>query len=131
MRDLSEAELHSRLAGAGVAPSVREETVSRLADAGAVDDLRFARSRAGALAARGAGDALIRHDLVGRGVDREQIETALDGLEPEVERARRLVTKLGAGPRTARRLARKGFSEDVIESACEEPVAEDAPPAVR
>jgi SOS response regulatory protein OraA/RecX len=130
-RDLSKTELHSRLARAGVAPTLREETVSRLADAGAVDDLRFARSRAGALAGRGAGDALIRHDLAGRGVDRERIETAVDELEPEVERARRIVTKLGRGPRTARRLARKGFSEHVIESACEETVAEDAPPAVR
>jgi len=110
---------------------MRGETVARLAGAGAVDDLRFARSRAGALAARGAGDALIRHDLVGRGVDPEAIEMALEELEPEVERARQIVTKLGVGRRTARRLARKGFSEDVIESLCEEAVAEDAPPVVR
>jgi SOS response regulatory protein OraA/RecX len=46
-------------------------------------------------------------------------------------RARVVVERRGAGPKTARYLAGKGFSEDAIESACGEAVAEDAPPVVR
>ena len=55
-RDLSAAELDARLDRANVAPAARAETIARLSDAGAVDDERFARSRAQALAGRGAGD---------------------------------------------------------------------------
>ena len=44
-------------------PAERRETVERLERAGVVDDARFARARAAALAARGRGDAAIRYDL--------------------------------------------------------------------
>ena len=46
---------------------------------GYVDDGRFAADRAAALAGRGQGDAAIRFDLQGRGVDPEAIEAALAG----------------------------------------------------
>lgn len=130
-RDLSEAELATRLARADVAPAARAETVSRLVSAGVVDDARFAQSRAEALAERGGGDELIRHDLVARGVAPEDVERALQQLDPERDRARRIVARLGTGPRTARYLARKGFSEEAVELAGEGGIAEDAPPAVR
>jgi SOS response regulatory protein OraA/RecX len=130
-RDLSERELEERLARRNVPAPVRKETVERLARAGAVDDGRLARGRADLLARRGAGDFLIRHDLEGRGIASELVGEALAGLEAEDARAQRIVAERGRGPRTARYLARKGFSEEAIESACEEIVAEDAPPAVR
>ena len=130
-RDLSERELEERLARRNVPAAVRKEAVERLARAGAVNDARLARGRAELLARRGAGDFLIHHDLEGRGIASELVEEALASLEPEDARAQRIVAERGQGPRTARYLARKGFSEEAIESACEEVVAEDAPPAVR
>lgn len=130
-RDLSERELSDRLARANVATEARTEAVNRLVRAGAVDDARFARGRAELLARRGAGDHLVRHDLESRGIEAEHIEVALASLDPEPTRAERIVAARGPGLRTARYLAGKGFSAETIESACEEPIAEDAPPAVR
>jgi len=102
-----------------------------LTNAGAVDDERFARSRARALANRGAGDSLVRHDLETRGIAAEAVEAAIESLEPEHVRAARLCARRGAGPKTARYLARKGFSDDAIETSCAEAVAEHDPPVVR
>lgn len=130
-RDLSASELDARLDRANVAPATRAATIERLTDAGAVDDKRFAFSRAQALADRGAGDFLVRHDLELRGIPAEAIEVALASLEPETTRAARICLRRGAGPKTARYLARKGFSEDAIESSCAESVAEHDPPVVR
>lgn len=130
-RDLSEKQLSDRLAGARVASAARMEAVDRLVRAGAVDDERLARGRAELLAQRGAGDLLIRHDLETRGISDEQAEAAVSALEAEPVRAERIVAERGPGARTARYLARKGFSEESIESALERGVAEDAPPAVR
>jgi regulatory protein len=130
-RDLSAAELDARLGQASIAPSARAETIERLTDAGAVDDERFARSRAQALADRGAGDFLVLHDLETRGLSAEAIDAALASLEPETVRAARICLRRGAGPKTARYLARKGFSEDAIERTCAEAVAEHDPPVVR
>jgi regulatory protein len=130
-RDLSAAELDARLDRANIAPAARAETIERLAGAGAVDDERFARSRAQALADRGAGDVLVRHELDARGIVAEAIEAAIESLESETERAARICRRRGTGPKTARYLARKGFSEDAIESVCGEAVAEHDPPVVR
>jgi regulatory protein len=126
-RDLSEHELNDRLARSGVAPGTRGDVVGRLAAAGAIDDARVAQMRAELLAERGSGDALIRHDLAGRGIAEEVVEAALAELEPEAARAARVLRERGSSLKTARYLARKGFSEDSIG----DPVAEAAPPAVR
>jgi regulatory protein len=122
-RDVSAAELDARLDRARIAPAVRSETIERLTDAGAVDDARFARARAQALADRGAGDLLVRHDLAGRGIAAPAIEEAIALLEPERVRAARICGRRGSGAKTARYLARKGFSEEAIESSCAEGVA--------
>jgi SOS response regulatory protein OraA/RecX len=129
--DLSAAELDARLDRANVAPAVRAETIERLTDAGAVDDERFARSRASVLSDRGAGDSLIRHDLEQRGIAAEAVEAAIHSLEPERVRAARLCARRGSGPKTARYLARKGFSDDAVETSFSEAVAEHDPPVVR
>jgi len=130
-RDLSERELADRLDRDNVAEAERNETVDRLVRAGAVDDERLAKDRAELLARRGAGDLLVRHDLEARGISDDQAEAAVAALEPEAVRAQRIVERRGPGPRTARYLASKGFSEESIEAALEKAVAEDAPPAVR
>lgn len=129
-RDLTQRELAERLSRAEVPPAARDEALGRLVQSGAVDDGRFAKSRAELLAERGAGDALIRHDLAERGIVEEIVETAVAGLEPEAARAERVVERRGATPRTVRYLAGKGFSEDSIEGSCGEAIAEEAPPAV-
>ena len=116
-QDLSERGIAERLARASVAPAAVEESLAVLARAGLVDDCRFARTRAGSLAERGYGDAAIRHDLGRQGVAPEAIDEALESLEAEAERARRLVERRGPGLRTARYLASKGFGEEALEAA--------------
>ena len=84
---------------------------------GYVDDGRYAASRAEALAARGQGDAAIRFDLRGRGLDTDAVDAALATLPPEAERAAELADRLGRTPKTAARLRRKGFSGEAVEQA--------------
>jgi regulatory protein len=116
-RDRSREEIDGRLRRAGVAAAARADALDTLERVGYVDDERFAVGRAAALAGRGYGDAAIRDDIEGRGVEDATIAAALEELEREVERARALVGRLGSFPQTANRLARKGFAEESIEAA--------------
>jgi SOS response regulatory protein OraA/RecX len=116
-QDLSARGIAERLGRASVAPAAVEESLAVLAGAGLVDDARFASTRAGSLAERGYGDAAIRYDLERRGVDPGLIQQALEGLEGEWERARRLVERRGPGAKTARYMASKGFGEGALEAA--------------
>jgi SOS response regulatory protein OraA/RecX len=124
-QDLSERGIADRLARASVAPAVMEESLAVLSRAGLIDDGRFAGSRAASLAERGYGDAAIRHDLERQGVGSALIQEALDSLEAETERARRLVAHRGPGARTARYLAGKGFGEEAVEAAAGADFASD------
>lgn len=116
-RDFSERGLRERLRRAGVAPAEEEEALGALRRAGFVDDARFALARAQALAERGRGDVAIRFDLERQGVAADEIEAALASLEPERERAERVIARRGRGAATARLLARRGFDEDAVEAA--------------
>jgi SOS response regulatory protein OraA/RecX len=116
-QDLSERGIAERLARASIAPAAVEQSLAVLSRAGLVDDARFARNRARSLAERGYGDAAIRHDLGRQRVAPEVIQAALESLEAEAERARRLVGRRGPGPSTARYLASKGFGEEAQEAA--------------
>ena len=116
-RDRSSAELDARLERRGVGEAERERALETLERVGYVDDGRFARTRAEQLAGRGSGDGLIRHDLEERGVAAEHVEAALAALEPERARAERIVAQRGAGARTARYLAVRGFGEDAAAAA--------------
>ena len=124
-QDLSERGIAERLARASVAPAAVEASLAVLSRAGLVDDARFARARAGSLAERGYGDVAIRHDLARKGVASEVIEAALESLEAEAERARRLVERRGPGVGTARYLASKGFGEEALEAAAGADFASD------
>ena len=79
-----------------------------------MDDARVARSRAETLARRGFGDAAIRSDLARQGVAGDAAREAVAGLEPEQERARRLVASTGADARALRRLAARGFDPETV-----------------
>jgi regulatory protein len=116
-RDFSERGLRERLRRTGVSQADEDETLRALQRAGLVDDSRFAQSRAQALAERGKGDAAIRFDLRRQGVAEDEIDTAVASLEPERDRAERVIARRGAGVATARLLARRGFDEDVVEVA--------------
>ncbi|HEV2591848.1 MAG TPA: RecX family transcriptional regulator [Gaiellaceae bacterium] len=116
-RDRSRTQVAERLARAGVAEAKAGDALEALERVGYVDDGRYAANRAAALAARGMGDAAIRHDLETAGVPGEAVEEALTALEPEADRARRIAARSGRTTRTAGQLARKGFSEDAIEAA--------------
>lgn len=113
-REHSVASLDARLARAGVREPERRDAVERAQLAGLVDDIRFAELRARLLADRGKGDALILDDLVRTGVEERDARAAVALLEPEHERAARVVAKRGASVRTARFLAVRGFSEETV-----------------
>jgi regulatory protein len=113
-RDRSTTELRSRLAEQGYESDEREEAIETLLRTGVADDARYAEARARALAKRGAGDVRIRHELGRAGIAAELVEPALDTLEAEADRARTVVLRRGAGPKTARYLRGKGFSDEVV-----------------
>jgi len=113
-RDLSERELRDRLAQAGLEPAIVEEALETLRRGGLVDDERFAAERARVLAERGKGDSAVRFDLERHGIPAELVESTLAALEPERERAERVVARRGGGPKTARLLASRGFGEGIV-----------------
>jgi SOS response regulatory protein OraA/RecX len=113
--DQTTTTLRRRLSARGIAPAEQDAAVGTLERAGLVDDARFAQGRAAALAARGAGNELIRADLEGRGIPPDVVADAIEELEPELERARRIVTAEGRSPRVLRRLAARGFCEDALD----------------
>ena len=114
-RDRSRRELDQRLAKAGIEVGEREETLDRLTDSGLVSDKRFAAGRARSLAARGAGNDLIRTDLRRRGVPSDAVERAIAELEAEEVRAAELHERRGGDEKALRYLAGKGFSRETLE----------------
>jgi SOS response regulatory protein OraA/RecX len=125
-RDLPEGALDTRLQRAGFRDEEREAALGTLTRAGLVDDARYAHTRAATLAERGRGDAAIAWELERQGVAAELVESALSALEPERDRALALAAKHGSSPATARLLARRGFGEEAVESACADGFAAEA-----
>lgn len=123
-RDLSAHELEERLRRHRIAPRERADTLGALVGAGVVADDRLAELRARGLAARGLGDEAIRHDLRRRHIAEDVVAAAISGLDPEVERARKLAASLGGGANAARSLARKGFSDEAVEASVPDAIAE-------
>src|SRR5690348_5652094 len=119
-RDRSRRQIDERLARSGVEAERRTDALDALERIGYVDDARFAGQRAESLADRGYGDEAISALLAADGVTPEVVAGALGALLPEAERAAEIVARLGASPRTAARLARKGFGEDAVEAAAGE-----------
>jgi regulatory protein len=114
-RDRSRGELEERLERAGVPEAARGEALAALEASGVVDDSRVAEIRAEELARRGYGDFAIRSDLRRRRIPDDMVTAAIEALEPESERAGRVVAAHGAAPAVLRRLAARGFSRDTLE----------------
>lgn len=113
-RDRTELEIDEHLRARGFSDDDRSRAIESLRHTGLVDDERFARSRAASLAERSAGNALIRARLAEAGISGELVDGALEAIEGEVVRARRIVARRGSSPKSARYLHGKGFSYDVI-----------------
>jgi SOS response regulatory protein OraA/RecX len=111
----SERALEQRLALAGHSAAAREDAIASLARAGIVDDARLAENRAELLARRGYGDSGIRADLRRRLISSDIVADAVAALEPELERAQRLLAGQSLSPALLRRLSGRGFSRDTLE----------------
>ena len=113
-RDRTRASLDQLLEQRGVRARDRDGAIERLAQAGALDDERYAANRAYSMARRGYGDSAIRHDLEQAGTPAEAIAVAIEQLAPERTRLEALV---GTAPtlRDLRRLAAKGFDSATLE----------------
>jgi SOS response regulatory protein OraA/RecX len=114
-RDYSRASLDARLTLAGIREHERRTVLERAERARLVDDVRFAAARAALLAERGKGDLAIRDDLARAGIGENHAREAVAALQPERDRASRIVAVRGASIRTARFLATRGFSEETVE----------------
>lgn len=112
--DRSRGELDGRLERAGLPAAARAEALEALERGGLLDDARVAAGRAGTLARRGYGNAVIRADLVRRRVAPEAVASALAGLDPESARARGILESARDRPAALRRLAARGFDRDVV-----------------
>jgi SOS response regulatory protein OraA/RecX len=113
--DRSARALERRLARAGHSAAACEDAIASLARTGAVDDARLAERRAETLARRGYGDAAIRADLRQRLIAPEAVASAVDALEPEITRLRRLLESARVTPALLKRLAGRGFSPDSLD----------------
>jgi regulatory protein len=123
-RDHSRLDLDRRLEQAGIPAVERGHALDGLAEAGLLSDVRFAESRARALAGRSAGDELIRHDLAAQGIAEDIVADVLAQLPTEAERAARIFDERGRGARALRYLAGKGFSADTLDGVSNEPPAQ-------
>src|SRR3954471_18175261 len=92
--DRSRAELERRLAEKHFDADAVREALDTLERVGVLDDERTATLRAAKLAERGYGDAYIRAELQRRALP---LEPALAELEPEHERAARIVERKAVG----------------------------------
>jgi regulatory protein len=83
-RDHSEAELACKLGVKGFSPAAVADTITRLKDAGYLDDRRFARQWAESALRNGRGFGLrIRQELLRRGVAEAVVAEAMAGLTGE------------------------------------------------
>ena len=126
-KELTRAELATRLRKRGFDAEAAEVAIERLADIGEIDDARFARRYAeDKRQLRGWGTERIREALRGRGVADEDIEEALRGLggEAEVESAVELLARRAdaldsetARSRALGFLARRGYDSETAYEA--------------
>jgi SOS response regulatory protein OraA/RecX len=111
----SQRDLERRLARAGHSAEASKDAIAALDRAGLLDDTRLAEMRAQLLARRGWGDAAIRADLRRRLISADTADYAVAGLEPELGRARRLLSDQSITKAALRRLSGRGFSRDTLE----------------
>jgi regulatory protein len=119
------SELTQRLARKGFSPDIVSHTLQRLVELKMVDDAGFARRFAEDRISIGhKGKWRVRGELLKRGIDRQQIDAALDQAPDETAAAKEVAAKYVSRNRRLepdvleRRLyallARRGFSPDTI-----------------
>lgn len=123
-REHAAAELAAKLEQRGFERAAAEEQVAELARAGLQSDQRFAEGYVAERMERGDGPVKIRGGLEARGLAREAVDTALEGLEVDwIERAREVArqrfgeeapTSWRERARRARFLEQRGFPADVV-----------------
>jgi regulatory protein len=114
-RDHTEAELTAKLARTAGAERAAA-TVARLAEAGLVDDRRFAEDLVSARLAKGYGPERIAYDLRRAGVDFDIAGDVLAAIGPEdLETARRRAVGARLGVEAGRRLIARGFDADDVD----------------
>ena len=118
-RELSHAELVTRLERSGIDPEDAERASAHLAEAGYQSDERTAAERVRVLVARLYGDLAIRVDLRRRGIGDDEIDSALVGTAPESSRAEALARRARDAAQLTRTLRRKGYTREAIEQATE------------
>lgn len=121
-REHSRRDLKRKLGLRGADPEEAAAAVDKLADLGYQDDNRFAASFARDRASAGYGPVRIRQELVGHGLDRDQVEIALAACErdwPELAKlqiTRRFRPTELEDPARRRKavdfLLRRGFDQD-------------------
>lgn len=82
-REHSRRDLKRKLGLKGVDPEAAEAAIERLAGLGYQDDARFGTAFARDRASAGYGPQRIRQELAGHGLDREQVEAALEACETD------------------------------------------------
>ncbi|MFQ5895315.1 MAG: regulatory protein RecX [Nitrospinota bacterium] len=131
VRSRSCAELRAQLRRRGFEPSAIKDELARLEELGLVDDVRLALAWARyRLESRPMGRFALRRDLLGRGLEGEVVERALEAAyaeRPEAEWARRAAQKKLASLRGERRferlgafLKRRGFADGLALEVCRE-----------
>ncbi|MVA75661.1 recombination regulator RecX [Auraticoccus sp. F435] len=133
VRARSRSELQTALAKRRVPPDVAERVLERMGEVGLVDDAAFAESWVSSRQQRRhLSTRALRHELQRKGIDRDQVDEALAGVEPEDEHAaalalaeKKLRSMSGLEPHVRRRrlagaLARKGFGSSLVMQVLDE-----------
>lgn len=126
-REHSRRDLKRKLGLRGADPEQAESAVARLAGLGYQDDARFGAAFARDRGASGYGPVRIRQELVGHGLDRDQVQAALDACDVDwaasarAHVARRFPASELADPARRRKaldfLLRRGFDAATAQAA--------------
>lgn len=127
-RDLSAAKLREKLLQKEHSEEAADYALAWLCERGLLDDSRFAASLVSSYARRGYGRLRIQQELYRRGIDREDMDTALELYHTDTDTLVQLLHKRLKGqvsdPKAVQRavafLQRRGFQWGDIRSALEE-----------
>jgi regulatory protein len=130
-------ELRADLLARGIPEDIAERVLDRFVEVGLIDDAEFARQWAESrLRTKGTARRVLRQELRAKGVADDLVRDALEGIDPEQERARarslvevalRSMTRLDAATRQRRlisMLMRRGYPQAVAVGVVREVLGE-------
>lgn len=136
-REHSRRDLKRKLGLRGADPAEADAAIEKLAGLGFQDDGRFASSFARDRASAGYGPVRIRQELAGHGLDRDQVQLALDSCDTDWRRSaqaqvdRRYRPAELVDPARRRKavdfLLRRGFDQASAQAAVRPPEDRDDP----